>query len=371
MKTQIEADPNGLLERQRHCGDIRDVAYCTFQQAVCWRGLRDMAQAWRLISRDDLYARYAPTAASLKAGLLDAIARSQQTLGDGSLFVPSMLLEGEQPPYDPITGTRLGSYWNLCMPYAFASGLWDVNGPDMDGIVKYLHNHGAILLGLMRFNYYPTPIGSYRTDGLPGYCSTGFDNVYLPSYQRLMADRDEADRLIVSLYGKLCHGQTRDTFISGEGDTATPRPNEPYRSSYGACSSANNTAFLLPLRLMLVRESFDPKIGLPRDLFLAHATPRHWLEQGRRVEVTNAPTCFGVVNYTLVSDIDNGTVAATVRVPARDPIRTLRLRFRLPAPLRMHAVTVNGATHDAFDPEAEMIDLTGCAGELAIEARVE
>ena len=124
-----------------------------------------MAQAWKCIGRDDLHAAYAPVAARLKAALLGAVAQSQQTLPNGAIFVPSALLEEDQPPYDPITETRLGSYWNLCMPYAFASGLWDVNGPDMDGIVNYLHNHGALLLGLLRFNYYPTPIGSYRADG--------------------------------------------------------------------------------------------------------------------------------------------------------------------------------------------------------------
>ena len=195
--------------------------------------------------------------------------------------------------------------------------------------------------------------------------------MYLPSYQRLMADRDEANRLIVSFYGKLCHGQTRGTFISGEGDTAAPRPNEAYRSCYGACSSANNTAFLLPLRLMLVRESFDPETGLPQDLFLAHATPRHWLEHGKCIRVTNAPTCFGAVSYTMVSDIDNGRVTATVHVPARNPIRTLKLRLRLPGGARIRPVTVNGTAHNAFDPEDATIDLTGRVGELAIEVHCD
>ncbi len=369
LKTQMEADPNGLLERQRHCGDIAEVSYCTFHQAVCWRGLRDMADVWKLVGRADLHARYAPVAANLKHALYSAIAQSQQTLPDNTLFVPSMLLEEEQEIYDPVTATRMGGYWNLCMPYAFASGLWDVNGPDMDGIVRYLHNHGAILLGLLRFDLYPTPNGEFRSTGLPGYCSAGFDNVYLPSYMRLMSDRDDAERLLVSFYGKLCHGQTRGTFVSGEGDTAAPRPAEKYRSAYGSCNSANNLAFLLALRLILVRESFDDETGLPQCLFLAHATPRGWLEQGKRIEVSNAPTCFGEVSYALVSDIANGKVTATVHMPERNAAQGVRLRLRLPGGRRIRSVAVNGVAHKAFDAKQEVIDLTGFAGELDVKVR--
>ncbi len=366
FRRQIEADPHGLLRKERHCGDIPKRAYCTFHQAVCWRGMRDMAEVWRQIGKEDLYETYAPVAAGLHRALHQALAKSSKRLPDGSLFVSNEMLEPLKV-FDPITETRLGSYWNLVMPYAFASGLWEMNGSEMDGIVRFLHHHGGMLLGLVRFNYYPTPIGSYRPNGLPGYCTPGFDNVYLPNYTRVLADRDMAERLIVSFYGKLAHGQTRNTFVSGEGETVGVRPGQFYRSCYGTPCSANNSTFLLMLRLMLIREWFDPTTGVPKGLFLAHATPRAWLADGKRIVVRGAPTGFGPIDVTIESSLASNRVRVRLRVPGRDPIAMLKLKLRVPEGKRIRSVSIEGQPHGKFDPKAEVIDLTGLTGERTIE----
>ncbi|HOX39875.1 MAG TPA: LamG domain-containing protein [Candidatus Brocadiia bacterium] len=368
---QIENDPNGMLRKERHCGDIPVKAYATFQQAVAWRGMRDMAEVWGIVGREDLRAKYAPAAKRLRSALRDAVKKSGSRLTDGSLFVPNMLLVDDFRPFSPITQSRMGSYWNLCMPYAFSSGLWDPRGEEMDGIVSFLHNHGATMLGLIRFNYYPTRIGSFRSDGLPGYYTTGFDNVYLPAYVQLMADRDEAERLILSFYGKLAHGQTRNTFVCGEGDSVGARPAEYYRSCYGSPCSGNNAGFLLALRLMLVNESFDDETGLPNELRLAHAAPRQWLDHGKRINISGAPTCFGPVSCEIVSKINDGIVTARMEVPERNTIPALKLKLRVPGGRRMKSVAVNGKSHDGFDAATEIIDLSGLTESLDIVVRYE
>ena len=102
----------------------------------------------------------------------------------------------------------------------------------------------------------------------------------MPGYIRFLADRDEAERLILSFYGSLAHGMTRGTFISGEGDTLGAHPDYNCRSSYGSYCSANNTSKLLALRQMLVRESFDSETGLPTGLYMctchAATVARSW-----------------------------------------------------------------------------------------------
>ena len=50
--------------------------------------------------------------------------------------------------------------------------------------------------------------------------------------------------------------------------------------------------FLERLRMMLVQEDGDT-------LWLARATPRVWLENGKRISVQNAPTHFGDVGYEI------------------------------------------------------------------------
>ena len=77
-------------------------------------------------------------------------------------------------------------------------------------------------------------------------------------------------------------------------------------------------------------------------LWLAKATPRYWLEQGKKISVKNAPTYFGTVAYEIVSDVDHGKIAATVEMPSRNPPKAVLLRLRHPKALPMKSVTVNG-----------------------------
>ena len=53
-----------------------------------------------------------------------------------------------------------------------------------------------------------------------------------------------------------------------------------------------------------------------QSLWAARATPRAWLEQGKKIAVKNAPTYFGPFAYEIVSDVDHGHITATVGSPA-------------------------------------------------------
>jgi hypothetical protein len=86
-------------------------------------------------------------------------------------------------------------------------------------------------------------------------------------------------------------------------------------------NSASNAALLETLRLMLVQEQDG-------GLRLAFATPRAWLRPGRRIAVTNLPTSFGPLSYTLSAK--RGSVQVSVDVPSVRPARMLQLRLRLP-----------------------------------------
>jgi hypothetical protein len=79
-----------------------------------------------------------------------------------------------------------------------------------------------------------------------------------------------------------------------------------------------------------------------QSLWLARATPRTWLEQGKKISVRNAPTCFGTAAYEIVSDLDHGLIAATLEIPSRTPPRTVLLRLRHPQQKPIKSVTVNG-----------------------------
>jgi hypothetical protein len=120
-------------------------------------------------------------------------------------------------------------------------------------------------------------------------------------------------------------------------------------------------AFLERFRNLLVMEEGD-------SLWIARATPRAWLEQGKRISVTNAPTHFGTLAYEIVSDADNGTITATVEIPSRNPPRTVRLRLRHPKTAPIQSVTVNRKDWRKFDPERETIELEGLTGTVVVTA---
>ncbi|WP_298652644.1 hypothetical protein [uncultured Proteiniphilum sp.] len=366
FETQINNSGNSVLTAESFSGDIAEKMVYLHHQAVAWRGMRDMAYIFKASLGDTKNGdKFLFLAGQLKTRLSEGVNNSKTALPDGSVFIPTELFTQEKPlPYSNITDTKYGSYWNLCFPYVAASGLLDQGL--MPGYYQYLKDYGAFLLGMVRFNYYPLPVGSYKEDGLPGYKTPGVDNVYGLNLSRVTAMMDDPDRLVLSFYAKLAHGMTRGTFISGEGDTVGPFPNEYYRTFYLSPSSFNNTWFLLMLRLMLITET-DAENGVPDKLQLAYFTPRAWLEQGKRINVSNAPTLFGKIDYQICSDIDKGTVHVTLSMPDQaGSASEVSLRLRTPGNKKIKKVKINGEKHKAFDVENETIDLTGKTGQLQL-----
>ena len=80
--------------------------------------------------------------------------------------------------------------------------------------------------------------------------------------------------------------------------TIAPVPGRYYRSMHRPPNSASNAFFLEALRLTLVHETTDAGTS-PHGLELAYATPRAWLEPGKRIEVRRLQTSFGPLSYSL------------------------------------------------------------------------
>lgn len=364
LQSQMSQSTNGVLNAEAFSGDIAEPLVYLHHQAVAWRGMRDMASVITALG-DSSANHYISLADSLRARLRRGLDASTTLLPDSSIFLPTELFTTKKPePYKMITETKYGSYWNLCFPYVPASGLLDKQ--TVSGYYKYLKNHGAFLLGMVRFNYYPVPVGSYRQDGLPGYKTTGVDNVYGLNIARLLTMVDDADRFVLSFYAKLAHGMTRNTFVSGEGDTVGPYPGEYYRTSYLSPSSFNNSWFLLMLRLMLVTE-IGGEDGKAERLHLAHSTPRAWLEHGKQIKVERAPTVFGEIGYVIDSEIDSGRINMTVTLPGQaTAAKAVIIRLRTPDKRVIKGVKLNGKTYKQFDQDKETIDLSGKGGILKL-----
>jgi len=125
----------------------------------------------------------------------------------------------------------------------------------------------------------------------------------------------------------------------------------------------NGTAgwFLENFRNLLVMEE-------GASLWIARGTPRPWLETGKRISVKNAPTYFGAAAYEIVSNVDRGTVTATIEIPSRQLPHKVLVRLRHPRQLPIRSVTVNGQAWKGFNPDKEVIELAGLAGNVAVVA---
>jgi len=120
-------------------------------------------------------------------------------------------------------------------------------------------------------------------------------------------------------------------------------------------------AFLERMRAMFVMED-DGR------LWLARATPRAWLEQGKRISVKNAPTQFGTVGYEILSDVQNDRITATVELPARGTPKSLLLRLRHPKAAPLRSVEVNGKSWKNFEKDKEAVHLEGLRGSVTVRA---
>src|SRR6266545_3125926 len=301
VRRQLFGRSRSLLRRERYSADVGAKVYGLHSQAVVWAGLRAMAAVWERTGYPELAARARAVAGRLGSGLRRAVHRSARRLRDGTLFVPIRLVDGERP-YRRLTASRQGSYWNLVMPYALASGILPPRSAQARGVLRYMLAHGSRILGLVR-------AGAF------------------------------------TLYGQLAAGMTPGTYVSGEAATIAPVRGEPYRKMFLPPNSGSNATFLETLRLMLVHEVRSSG-GASRGLELAFATPRAWLRPGRKIAVSDAPTSFGTVSYSLSAAA--GSVHASLDVPSAGALRTLKLRLRLPRGRHLKQVFVTGRPYGRF-----------------------
>jgi hypothetical protein len=345
----------GLLPREKYCSDIDTRVHSNNANANAWRGLRDMALVLEDVGEHDQAQRLAAIAADYRRMVLAAIERATVRAVDPP-FVP-IALGGEEPVPDPITATRLGSYWNLVVQSLLGSGVFRYDSPTATDILRYMQTRGGLCMGMIR-------VQSARGTWVN---TRNIDDLYGVRYALLLQERDEPERALVSFYGKLAQGMTRDTFLDGESSSIVPLDRFG-REVYLPPNSAANASFLQQLRGLLVQDWDLDHDGRAETLRLLFATPRAWLRDGARITVERAPTAFGEVSVSAHSELAAGRVTATVDMPTRQAPAKALLRLRLPGGSAITAARINGRPARLTDPET--LDLTGQTGRVRVEADV-
>jgi len=205
----------------------------------------------------------------------------------------------------------------------------------MDLVVNYREAHRDIILGV------PAAYG-YNGHEMGGFLSYGH------AYGLLQ--RDRVRDYLLQLYSLCAHQYTRGTWTAPETrKTAAGKPIAPY------CVPAQLVEPLM-VRWMLVFE--EP---LEDTLWLCKATPQAWLEDGKTIAVTNAPTRWCAVSFRIQSHLEQNRIEAKLEFSAKArPLQT-KLRLRGPQGKTIYSVTLNGKPWSAFNPEEQTITLPAAA----------
>jgi len=356
-----EREPGtGLAPRESYCGDIHTQVYSLNSNANGWSGLHHFSAVLEDMGDHTEAQRLADSAKEWRPRLWDAFEKSVRK-DVNPPFVP-MALFGEEQPYDPLTATRLGGYWDLVAPYVLACGFFPYDSQEAHWITDYLEQKGGLMMGMVRTH----PESDFWA------VTQNIDDLYTLRYVLVLLQRDEVDRALVSFYGKLAQGLTRDTFIGAEG--TCPMPIDQLGSSaiasatagrqmYLPPNSASNAFFLAMLRYVLVQDWDMDGDGRPDTLRLMFATPRRWLEDGKSIKVEKAPTAFGELSVSMTSHLEKGYVLAEVTAPPRSPDHFL-LRARLPEGWKVVSAEIAGKN---LPVDAQgTVDVTGLQGKLTV-----
>jgi hypothetical protein len=346
---------HGLLPKENYCTDIEVPVYSFTANAKCWAALRDIAPVLKELGEPNQARRITEAAAEFKQQILAAVEANTRSETKPP-FIPMALFYGEEI-HDPITEMRLGSYWDLIANYAVGSRIFAGSEREL-WLPRYFEEHGGLCMGLTRSAAASHTFwtGKHRTNPLYG--------------MRYILDalrRDDPERALVSFYGMLAHGMTRNTFIGAEGCSIQPL-DEGGRFFYCPPNSSSNGQWLAVLRYLLVQDWDSDQDGEPDSLRLLFATPRRWLADGKTIRVERAPTAFGPVSIRAESRLNQGEVQVEVDLPERNAAKTILLRARVPEGWKVTSATAGSVNLKVNDRGT--VDVTPFKGKQTIRFAV-
>jgi hypothetical protein len=346
---------NGLMPPDNYAGDIGQQVFSLSSNANCWRGLRDIAAVLEDVGEHGRAEQVSREARSLRAAILDAVDKSERRDARPP-FIPIALF-GTESPYETLTETRFGSYYDLMAPYVLGSTVFGPGAERETWMIDYLRTHGGVAMGMIRSTPHQ---GEFNNE-------PGVNVLYGLRYGLTLLRRDDRDHALLGFYGQLAQAMTRDTFIGGEGSRFL-HGDSLGRSFYLPPNSASNATFLTMLRYLLVQDWDLDDDGHPETLRLLYGIPDRWLNNGSVLEVERAPTAFGPVSFRVESRLNEGRVTLAITPPRRKPA-SFSIRPPLPAGWKMARAQVGDALLPVRDDGS--IDVSSQAGRFVLDARVE
>lgn len=266
----------------------------------------------------------------------DMLLESAEMKKDMESAIDKSIDHTQQPAYVPAVAGDTPTYGKE-RAYSELLESGEITETQARAVTDSLAARGESLFGLLR--------GGRYYDGFLDYG---------PAYARVLEDWPR--EFLLLYYAHRAHVYSRGNWTAVEGAKIDGTLGGPYCTP----SEVSIPTFT---KWMLVLEDPDEPV-----LWLAKATPRVWLEQGKTIAVSNAPTRFGNVGYELNSDIDHGKITAVLHLPEGYRAAT-KLRLRVPEGKPLRAVKVNGVSWTDFSADKEVVNIpSGRLGKVTIEA---
>jgi hypothetical protein len=341
-------------------GDPRSWKYSFMVSGFFYLGLKKCAQVLRDLEPATA-ARFEAEAAdfleTIRSGLKAAIARSPVVrLRDGSSipcvppFVSSHGFTSDAK--DNIDPDPRFSYASDCTAGALQLVKCEVLTPDASE-TDWLMN--ALEDRFFMFSPHQSSRVKMQNISMDWFNLGGFDKMQPyagPAYAELYLQRDQVPNFLRAFFNTLAAIADKQNLSFQEelGGTGG-QPQKTHEEAH----------FLQQLRIMLIMEN-------GQDLCLTRGTPRAWLEDGKRIAVSRAPTYFGETSFQIQSFTNQGRIEATVQAPSRIRPAHLHLRLRHPKEAPLKRVVLDGQSWSDFDPSREWISLPVDRGQVNVQA---
>jgi hypothetical protein len=218
---------------------------------------------------------------------------------------------------------RGGGYYGLTASSLLATGFLSPEEKPATWIVDAIEKRGGLIAGLSEFE-------------------GGIDHAYTYGYLLTELKRGEVRKTLLGFWSMLAFGMTRDTYSPVEVTMIETGENHSTLPHLYSC-----TEQLQLLRTLLLREDHDV-------LQIGEGIPRAWLEPGKHVAVSSAPTEFGELSYRINAEAD-GSMSVAINPSFRHAPGEIRLHLRNPK--HKAILSVHGSPKADTDYAGETITL--------------
>lgn len=306
-------------------GDVSGIGYFTYTDAISYMGLQQMAQL--LVEWGHPEGRPLVTEAeNYRRDIVASIDRLTDK-SQNPWYVPWML-------HAPKYVNRY--FFDACGPINLAyGGVLPRDDERIQNVIRWIIDH--------------THHGSLEEAAAGRKEATEGAMFYSQDLAIVLLEQGRVDDFLRIFYTLLAANISHETLTTCEWRSNT----QPHVHSV--------SSLVRMFRTMMIQE---------RDgsLHLLQGTPRRWMEEGKGLTITEAPTWYGALSLATTPDLKARQIKAQIKLPERIGSTPVRLRLRLPGGSRIERVEVDGHAHS--EVEGEWVILKNLTGRVEVVAHI-